>query len=166
MNLAKNYQQMAKYNQWMTEKIYSQTSHLSDAQFREDLGAFWKSIHSTMNHILWADIVWMKRFNVSLPYQPSDMGVDLFADRKMLETTHKEVILCLQEWTHTFNDDWLAGDLVWTRASNGETYTKPRWLCITHIFNHQTHHRGQVTHMLRHFDIDIGDTDLPLMPTD
>ena len=167
MSLSKNYQRMAQYNLWMTQKTYDALSMLSDEERKTDRGAFWKSIHSTMNHILWADIRWMKRFTkTDYPIQDGEMGVDLIEDFEELKSEHLKMAHYIINWAEGLDDSSASGDISWVPAWGGDAITKPFWLCITHLFNHQTHHRGQITQMIKPLGLDVGDTDLPLMPTD
>ncbi|ACT60642.1 DinB family protein [Hirschia baltica] len=165
MNLTRNYQQLALYNQWMTTKIYTAIKDLTIEELKKDRGAFFKSIHSTLNHLLWADIRWMNRFTgKTYPIQDGQMGVDLFDDFQTLRDEHFKMAAYIIKWSNTLEENQVSGDLSWKPAWGGDLITKPFWLCITHLFNHQTHHRGQITQMLKPIGIDVGDTDLPLMP--
>ena len=62
MIIAEQYRWWARYNTWMNERLYAQAATLSDADRRRDLGAFFRSLHGTLNHVLWADRIWMWRF--------------------------------------------------------------------------------------------------------
>jgi uncharacterized damage-inducible protein DinB len=68
-------------------------------------------------------------------------------------------------WADRLDTSWLQGDLTWFSGAAGREVIKPRWLLVTHMFNHQTHHRGQVHCMLTQSGLKPGDTDLPLKPT-
>ena len=70
----------------------------------------------------------------------------------------------ISSWAEVVDEAWLAGDFSWYSGITKSTRTRPAWLLVTHLFNHQTHHRGQVTTLLSQFGIDPGDTDLMLMP--
>ena len=67
-------------------------------------------------------------------------------------------------WAATLTPEWLAETLTYTSKVDGATRTRPRWLLVVHLFNHQTHHRGQVTTLLTQQGNDPGSTDLPFMP--
>src|SRR4029079_16603627 len=67
-------------------------------------------------------------------------------------------------WAETLTPAWLAETLTYTSQVDGATRTRPRWLLVSHLFNHQTHHRGQVTTLLTQQGHDVGSTDLPFMP--
>ncbi|WP_422378570.1 DinB family protein [Roseibium sp.] len=157
------YQRLAKYNAWMTGKAYEAAGKLSDAERKEDRGAFFRSIHSTLNHILFADRVWMSRF-AKTHYAVKGMGIDLFEDFSELEAAHLSMCSDISAFADQLTSDWLAETMDWTRSTDMVTRRRPRWVLVTHMFNHQTHHRGQVSTLLTQAGQDIGVTDLPFMP--
>ena len=67
-------------------------------------------------------------------------------------------------WAIGLTDEWLAESLTYTSKVDGKTRTVANWVLVTHMFNHQTHHRGQVTTLLSQMGLDMGTTDLPFMP--
>ena len=67
-------------------------------------------------------------------------------------------------WAAQVDDAQLAGPLTWFSGVAQRDMTRPRWLCVMQMFNHQTHHRGQVTTLLKQAGIDPGPTDLPWAP--
>lgn len=158
---------MAQYNRWMNDKVYAACEQLTDAQRKEDCGAFFKSIHSTLNHLVWGDRMWFGRFTAGTPlekeYPRSPIGVDLFTEWAELRAARQELNADIIEWAAGLDQDWLARDFSWYSGLTKSTRTKPAWLLVTHMFNHQTHHRGQVTTLLAQRGIDPGDTDLMLM---
>lgn len=157
------YQRMAAYNAWMTDKAYAAAGLLSDAERKADRGAFFRSIHSTLNHLLFADRAWMRRFT-GTPYEIKGMGVDLYADFDALKSAHLEMCADISAFADGLTPDWLAGSLEWKGVTNPTPRSRPRWLLVTHMFNHQTHHRGQLSTLLTQAGQDIGVTDLPFMP--
>jgi uncharacterized damage-inducible protein DinB len=52
----------AAYNAWVNERLYDAASHIPDAEYRRDRGAFFGSLHGTLNHLLVGDRIWMRRF--------------------------------------------------------------------------------------------------------
>ncbi len=156
------YRRMAAYNTWMTGKVYQTAGKMSDADRKEDRGAFFKSVHSTLNHILFADRAWMRRFT-GTPYEIKGMGVDLFENFDALQDAHLAICSDIEAFAGSLTSVWLAEDEVWTNTQ-GETNSRPRWLLVTHMFNHQTHHRGQITTLFSQAGVDVGPTDLPYMP--
>ncbi|MEO9529107.1 DinB family protein [Roseibium sp.] len=157
------YRRMAAYNALMTERVYAAAGQLSDAERKADKGAFFRSVHSTLNHILFADRAWMGRFT-GRSYEIKGMGVDLYEDFEALKAAHLAMCGDISAFCEELTPKWLAGDLQWTSGMDGIARSRPRWLLVTHMFNHQTHHRGQLSTLLTQAGIDIGVTDLPFMP--
>lgn len=161
-------QTMAHYNRWMNEKVYAACERLTDAQRKADRGAFFRSIHSTLNHLLWGDYMWLGRFTHDTPlakdYPKAAIGTDLYEEWNTLRAARANMDADILAWTATLDEHWLARDFSWYSGLTKSTRTRPAWLLVTHLFNHQTHHRGQVTTLLAQYGIDPGDTDLMLMP--
>jgi uncharacterized damage-inducible protein DinB len=160
---AEHCQSFAAYNAWMNEKIYACAAQLSDEDRKRDRGAFFGSIHSTLNHLLWGDRVWLVRFN-GRKYEVGAIGVDLYDDFDRLHLARIEMDAEITEWAMHVTRDRLAGDLTWYSGIAKREMTRPVWLCVAQMFNHQTHHRGQVTTLLKQAGIDPGITDLPWAP--
>lgn len=163
-------QTMAQYNSWMNDKIYAACERLTDTQRKADQGAFFKSIHSTLNHLLWGDYVWLGRFTHDTPlardYPKAPIGTDLHDQWPELKAARHALDADIMAWAATLDDNWLARDVSWYSGLTKSTRSRPAWLLVTHMFNHQAHHRGQVTTLLSQYGIDPGDTDLMLMPLD
>jgi uncharacterized damage-inducible protein DinB len=158
-----NYSLMADYNAWMNGKLYEAAAGLPDAARKRDLGAFFKSLHGTLNHILLIDLMFLARFTgqplpaTRLDEDRHDDFGDLRAER---ETTDARIL----DWISGLDRDWLAGALKFTSVVDGATRTLPRWVMVTQMFNHQTHHRGQATALLMQLGVDPGITDIPWLP--
>ena len=155
---------MAGYNAEMNRRLYDAAARLDDAERRADRGAFWGSIHGTLNHLIWADQVWMARF-ADWPKPPQGIGesATLFEDFAALRRIRVEMDGAIIAWTQTLEDAWLAQDLVWYSFAVERSLRRSRGLLLTHFFNHQTHHRGQVHALLTAAGQDTGDTDLFLL---
>lgn len=153
----------AKYNAWMNGKLYEVCGGMEDAERKRDRGAFFKSVHSSLNHLLFADRAWMKRFT-GVPYETRPIGVDLFEDFEDLRRARDEMDRDILDWTAKIERSWLCETLTWTSGSDGLTHSRTVWVLVLHMFNHQTHHRGQITTLLSQQGLDIGKTDLPWMP--
>lgn len=156
------YQLMAHYNHWMNEKIYAQCASLGDSIRKEDRRAFFKSIHSTLNHLLAADKIWMGRFT-SEPYQ-AVMGQDLYDSFEELHAERVRIDLKILEWSADLEQEWLNGPFTFVSGIDGKTRTLPAWVLVTQMFNHQTHHRGQLSTLLTQNGLDPGITDIPWLP--
>ena len=158
-----HYQLMAQYNQWMNRKIYYVCESIPDADRKKDLGAFFKSIHGTLNHILYGDIAWLERLRDN-SITKRNVGQEMFNDfgllRKEREKTDTEIL----EWTEILNLEKLNSQHRYTSNVDSKTRELPIWVLVTHMFNHQTHHRGQVTTLIKQLGYDPGVTDIPRIP--
>ncbi len=154
---------MAHYNQWMNDRLYQVCETMPDKKRKENLGAFFGSIHSTLNHILYGDLAFLSRFTNNPP-EPPDIGIDLFTDFGELRQQRALVDTRILSWSTSLSQEWLQTSLTYTSKVDGVTRTVENWMLITHMFNHQTHHRGQVTTLLSQLGLDIGTTDIPFMP--
>ena len=159
-------QRMARYNRWQNESLYVVADRLSDEERKRDRGAFFGSIHATLNHLLWADRMWMSRFaGTPKPAGGIPESVSLhesWHEQKRERAAFDAVIV---DWADQLDPAWLDGDLTWYSGAAKRDVTRPKALLLMHFFNHQTHHRGQVHCMLTQADEKAHVTDLPLMPT-
>lgn len=134
----------------------------------QDCGAFFGSIHATLDHIVWGDTIWLSRFTkgTTLECAAPDYasGTVGFPDWAKLRAARIALDADILAWSAQINAHWLAQDMSWQSATSNATNCKPHWLLVTHFFNHQTHHRGQVSTLLNQVGVDIGVTDLPWMP--
>jgi uncharacterized damage-inducible protein DinB len=158
-------QRMARYNRWQNENLYGAADALSDAERQRTRGAFFGSIHATLNHLLWGDRIWMSRLaGTPRPEGGIPQSVSLYADWNDLKRERAAFDTVIVDWADQLEDASLAGELTWFSGAIKAEVRKPKWLLVTHMFNHQTHHRGQVHCMLTQAGSKPGDTDLPLMP--
>ncbi len=153
----------ARYNRWMNERLYEHCARLSDAQRKEDVGAFFKSIHGTLNHLLLADRVWLGRFT-GRPFHADSLAQELYADFDELRSQRATTDDAIDAWVASLDLERLAADLSYTSLSNPAPRRFPLWIAAAHFFNHQTHHRGQLTTLLAQRGIDPGVTDLLALP--
>lgn len=155
---------MARYNQWMNRKLYEAVGTLSDEERKADLGLFFHSIHGTLNHLMVADRIWLGRFTGS-PFPAKSLDQELFADfnelRKERDATDTQII----EWAQQLATMPVPERLPYTSLM-GEQRDVDFGRAIIHCFNHQTHHRGQITAALSRLGTDLGVTDLIFMPED
>lgn len=159
---------MARYNRWMNDKLYTAAESLSDSERKADRGAFFGSIHRTLNHLLLADRVWLGRFT-GAALQEGEMGPggirsldqELYEDFVELRRERTRTDDELDAFAATLTNEKLAGNLRYLR--HGVVNDFPLWHAVTHVFNHQTHHRGQVTTLLMQAGHDPGVTDLIAM---
>lgn len=154
---------MARYNRWQNDSIYTAASTLSDADRRKDRGAFFGSIHATLNHVLWGDQIWMARFSdTPEPVSPGIPGsVEQYPDWNDLVVARQSFDNTVLDWASTLDAAWLSQELSWYSGAMRQDVSRPAALLVVHMFNHQTHHRGQVHAMLTASGARPGDTDLP-----
>lgn len=156
-------QTMVRYNAWMNGQLYECCSRLSDGERKEDVGAFFKSIHGTLNHLLLGDRVWLGRFT-GQPFAVNSLAEELYADFSELRTQRAATDQAISTWVSSLTEEDLNGTLTYTSIVNPSRRQCPLWFAVTHFFNHQTHHRGQLTTLLFQRGIDPGITDLLWLP--
>lgn len=154
---------MARYNEWMNARLYALCASLPDAELRKDRGAFFRSIYLTLNHIAYGDLAFLSRFT-GIPDAVPEPGVELFEGFAELRVAREALDARLIAWAASLTPQWLEAPLTYVSKIDGKSRTLPRWALVTHMFNHQTHHRGQVTTLLSQMGLDIGSTDIPFMP--
>ncbi|QNI03373.1 DinB family protein [Halomonas sp. SH5A2] len=171
MKLQTHFALMASCNQWMNAKVYEAASKLTAAELSEERGAFFGSIFGTLNHIVVADTIWLKRFAthpsstartlavvIDLP-APERLDQIMFDDLDSLTAHRQWLDSVIINWVAALTDDDLSTTLSY-RNSKGIASTRRYSSLIYHFFNHQTHHRGQVSTLLSQAGLDIGVTDL------
>jgi uncharacterized damage-inducible protein DinB len=154
---------MASYNSWMNQRIYDACKKLPDAERKRDKGAFFKSIHGTLNHLLLADRVWMGRFT-GRPFAITSLDQELYADFAQLRSEREEQDRIIRVWADDLTADQLGSELAFTSIVSPQPRRYPFAFAVMHFFNHQAHHRGQVTTLLSQNIIDPGVTDLLMLP--
>jgi uncharacterized damage-inducible protein DinB len=156
---------MARYNRWQNKNLYGVADRLSDEERRRERGAFFGSIQKTLSHLLWADQVWMSRFTgVPRPQGGIAESISLYPDWEVLASARVGFDGKIIDWADAVDEDWLAADQTFYSAATKREWTRPCWILVTHMFNHQTHHRGQVHCMLTQAGGRPHDTDLTVMP--
>lgn len=158
--------QMARYNAWQNRQIMDIVEAMDEAALRKDRGAFFGSILATLNHLLWADQVWMSRFceDVSPPGKSIAESVDFTPTPGVWNAERFRMDGRIRIWSETLSNFDLLGDLTWYSGALDAEVVKPRALCVTHMFNHQTHHRGQIHAMLAAAGQGAPVSDLFVMP--
>ena len=157
---------MARYNRWQNSSLYTAADALQDAERKAARGAFFGSIHGTLNHLLWGARMWMHRLAGWPAPRPKSIreSVDYFEDWETLKQERQSSDEAIIAWADELAPSMLDGDLTWYSGALGREVTKPRWVLIAHLFNHQTHHRGQVHWLLTQLGARPQDSDLPFMP--
>jgi uncharacterized damage-inducible protein DinB len=164
---------MATYNAWMNAKIYQAANSLSDEELAADRKAFFGSILGTLNHLMAGDTVWLKRFAThpanylalepirQLP-APKNLNELLFSNIRELSAHRVWLDQVIVEWSRSIAESDLDHTLKYS-SMKGVPADKNFYGLVMHFFNHQTHHRGQVTTLLSQAGVDTGDTDLVVL---
>ena len=170
MSFLANLQLMSQYNQWMNQKIYQAALNMNEEEVKRDCGCFFGSIFGTLNHIYVADIIWLTRFTRH-PHQYQNLEkvpkLESYTNLKALISSELKDLFVLRQnldeiiinWCREIKPADLEHNLQYTDTKNNP-YCKNFAQLVQHFFNHQTHHRGQVSTMFSQQAIDIGVTDL------
>jgi uncharacterized damage-inducible protein DinB len=142
-----HWQMFAAYNQWANARLYEAAAKLSDEDYRADHGAFFKSVHGTLNHVLVTDRNWMARFVGSSDAQLRLDAIlfDKLAELKAARVAEDQRIIA---YIDGLDEAALAGLLRYRAVSVPIEFEQVLALALAHWFNHQTHHRGQVHALL------------------
>lgn len=160
-------QMMARYNAWQNSQLRTTCATLNAAELRADRGAFFGSIMATINHILWADTLWISRLDGGKgPRVPAQQHTELCTTFSGWFEERLDMDRRISHWAETLQAQDLEGDLCWHAQMLNAEMRKPVTDCVVQLFNHQTHHRGQVHAMLTSIGRNTGDTDVVLLPED
>lgn len=158
---------LARYNAWQNQSIFAAAGTLDDAARRAQRGAFFGSIAATLSHLLWADRMWLSRFGRGeAPAGGIAGSVSLYGEWEGLCAARRDMDAEIADWATALTDADLSGQLSWYSGALGREVVQSRALCVMHLFNHQTHHRGQVHAMLTAAGAMPGPTDLVFAPVE
>lgn len=170
MNLQSHFILMADYNQRMNRQFYKVVKELNDSDINEDRGAFFKSIIGTLNHILVGDLIWLTRFSkhseryislATIADFPKPKGLDdiIFSNFTLLYEAREKVDMLLCTWLQNETLEIDFDKLLAYSNTKGVVSKRDFGELVSHLFNHQTHHRGQLSTLLNQLKLDIGVTD-------
>lgn len=170
-----NYRFLAKYNRWMNQRLYAACETLGDEERKRERGAFFGSLHRTLNHLVVADQIWLRRFaqcgldhgitlagldSAVLDLPPgSQLDTVLFDGWDELRAKREQLDAAIETWMAGLPETYSQLTMRYSN-SKGVQREHPAWQAMTHFFNHQTHHRGQATTLLAQAGMDVGVTDL------
>lgn len=137
------HESLAAYNRWVNRRIYAATDALSELNYRADRGAYFKSVHGTLNHILLADRSWMVRLTGE-GEAATRLDTILYEDRGELRAAREAEDQRIIAYVDGLNDASFASRIAYRSISNPALIEQPLGDVLDHVFNHQTHHRGQV----------------------
>lgn len=140
--MLEHYRMFADYNRWANRRLYAAVAELSDAEYREDKGAFFGSLHGTLNHLLAGDRIWMKRFTKE-GEAPTRLDAILHEDFSGLATARIAEDERIITWVDGLDEARLAARFTYTPLTTPDVINQRLGPTLAHFFNHQTHHRGQ-----------------------
>ncbi len=154
-----HFRMMARYNRLANERLYACCAQLSDAERKKNRQAFFKSIHATLNHIMVGDRNWMTRFEGG-GASSAHLDAILYDDFEELRAARGREDERIERFAAGLSDQFLARELAYV-ANDGNSHSNPIPMLLAHLFNHETHHRGQVHDMLSQAGIATPVLDLP-----
>ena len=169
MSSLDHFRLMAPYNAWMNAKVYDAAERLTASELSRDRGAFFGSILGTLNHLVATDLIWFGRLAGHPPFsgrldladlpRPTSVRFVVSDDLSHLRPIRERIDRMIVGFVDGLTDADLAGAFAYSRT-DGTPQRKLLSSVLSHIFNHQTHHRGQVTTLLTQAGVDVGVTDL------
>jgi uncharacterized damage-inducible protein DinB len=158
--MKQHFQMFATYNRWANRVVYDAAATLDEEEMNRLTGAFFGSLIGTLNHILVADRIWLKRFT-GAGDAPTRLDTILHEDFPGLLAARQAEDARLAAYVDSLSEETIAADITYSPLTNPAVITHPLGPALTHMFNHQTHHRGQVHCLLTQFGAKPGATDLP-----
>lgn len=154
---------MAEYNRWMNERLYAVCAEMPDGERRRDAGAFFKSIHGTLNHVLLGDKLWLGRF-LDEPFPVESLDQELYGDFDDMLAERVATDRVIIEFTNSLDEAAIDRKFHFTTLVDPAARTYIFRHVLLHFFNHQTHHRGQLTTLISQAGYEPGVTDLMWLP--
>lgn len=132
---------MASYNTWANRRLFRMASQLTDEQYRRDVSAYFKSLHGTLNHLLVTDRIWLFRLTGE-GSPPKNLDAILFEELAELTEARRVEDERISRFVSEVTDAQLEAPLAYRKGNGSREQQKLREI-LAHLFNHQTHHRGQ-----------------------
>jgi uncharacterized damage-inducible protein DinB len=142
-----HYRMFGHYNAWANSRLYDAAAQLTSEHYRADRGAFFKSVHGTLNHLLVTDRVWMQRFTGEGD-APNRLDAILFETFEELRAARETEDRRIVDFVDGLDDRRIEGTIKYRRVSSPEQFEQQLAPALAHWFNHQTHHRGQIHALL------------------
>jgi uncharacterized damage-inducible protein DinB len=141
------FEMLAGYNTWANVRLYDAAAQIPEAEYRRDRGAFFGSLHGTLNHLLLGDLIWMHRFTGE-GEEPVELDAILFDDLLDLRRARSMEDARIEAYVAALTPAALAGILAYRTTRNPTDIEQELTPLLLHFFNHQTHHRGQAHALL------------------
>src|SRR5690606_16183403 len=145
--MKQHFQMFATYNRWANRIVYEAAATLDEEELNRPTGAFFGSLIGTLNHILVADRIWLKRFTGE-GVAPAGLDTILHPDLAALADARREEDDRILSWIGSLSETSLAGRFTYTTVTDMRTVSQRLAPALAHFFNHQTHHRGQAHSIL------------------
>jgi uncharacterized damage-inducible protein DinB len=142
---------LVRYNTLANRRLYDVCARLSDAERKRPRAAFFGSIHGTLNHIMVGDRIWLARFE-GAEVPSTNLDATLYEDFEELREARRAEDARIEAFTSGLDERFLEGEIRYTN-NEGDVHVDPVVVLVAHLFNHQTHHRGQVHDMLTQTDV-------------
>ena len=139
----------ARYNAWANKRLYAVAEQLSAEELAKDRKGFFKSILGTLNHILLADLIYRERLEKK-PTTFTRLDEIIYDNFDELKSAQFDQDEWYQSFCNAMDPEELEGTLSFDTVETGEFFSLPLRMCLTNLFQHQIHHRGQTHHMLGH----------------
>ncbi|KJC58268.1 diguanylate cyclase [Bradyrhizobium sp. LTSPM299] len=136
-----NFRQLAAYNHWANLRLYGAALELPEEAYRRSTGVFFGSLHGTLNHLLLTDRIWLKRLTRTGDH-PDRLDAILHDDRRDLLRARMAEDARLNKLVESYTGADLTEPIAY-QTTSGKPYRQPLQDILLHLFNHQTHHRGQ-----------------------
>jgi uncharacterized damage-inducible protein DinB len=140
--MKQHFRMFAAYNRWANERLYAAAAELDDEEYRRDMRAFFSSLHGTLNHLLVTDRIWLHRFT-GQGDAPKALDAILHHRLEDLRAARVAEDARIIDWINSLESADIAGRFTYTTVSDMRTISQRLAPALAHLFNHQTHHRGQ-----------------------
>ena len=168
-----HHRRAARYNRWINHSLYQACMTLDDQQLNRDVGLFFGSVNGCWNHLVITDLLWLKRMSNAYPILeelrhiefPHKLDGHISDDIRQLWALRETIDDVLIRWCDLLRQND-ATAVIEYRSTAGDDYAKTLDQVLQHLFNHQTHHRGQISAALSVLQVDFGSTDLLFAPLD
>lgn len=156
---------MARYNTWQNTSLVTAADTLNNQDRKKDRGAFFGSISATFNHLYWADALMLARLTGNeRPQKTITHSLTNPSDWTVFKSLRTQRDAQIETWANTITDAEMRGHVGWFPPDGSEKIEMSKQMCIVQMFNHQTHHRGQIHAMLTAAGAAPDVTDLPALP--
>ena len=153
-----HFQTFAAYNAWANTRLFDACARLPEAEYKKIRPAFFKALHGTLNHILVGDRIWLWRLLGDEP-EPLPLDTELYEDLASLRAARIEQDAAIAAFIDGLNEGQFASITVY-RNMSGEEHRDRIGEILAHVFNHQTHHRGQAHDQLSQTSVEPPPLDL------